>query len=57
MAAPAGAVQESRLLRTHAGATASSALRRTWGDDGGVRGGMHDGATKGVVPGILISAD
>ena len=27
------------------------------GGDSGVRGGMHDGAKKGVVLGILISAD
>ena len=26
----------------------------TWGGDGGVRGGMHDRAKKGVVPGILM---
>ena len=30
------------------------AERLTWVGDGGVRGGMHDRAKKGVVPGILM---
>ena len=28
-----------------------------WGGDTGVRGGMHEGAKKGVVSGILTGAD
>ena len=49
------------LLRRPLCAVRSRAVRsravRSWGGDSGVRGGMHDGAKKGVVLGILISAD
>ena len=43
------------MLRTKRSARLKATV--AWGGDGGVREGMHDGAKKGVVPGILTGAD